>query len=91
MRGLNKHLGTSATNVTGLVDGLEAEGLIVRSPDSKDRRVINISITKAGMRRVKAEWSKYEKNCASTFADLPASKRKQVMKSLNILREQIQN
>ncbi|MBN4076021.1 MarR family transcriptional regulator, partial [Gammaproteobacteria bacterium AH-315-E17] len=28
MRGLNKHLGTSATNVTGLVDGLELEGLV---------------------------------------------------------------
>ena len=39
---------TRAT-VTGLVDGLEKEGIVVRFPDPKDRRMVVVKLTQAGI------------------------------------------
>jgi DNA-binding MarR family transcriptional regulator len=39
-----------ASNITGLVDKLEARGLIARAPDPDDRRVKMIVVTPAGAR-----------------------------------------
>src|SRR5882724_9247020 len=39
MRRLAETLGCDASNVTGLVDRLEARGLVERRPSSEDRRV----------------------------------------------------
>ena len=41
---LGEHLATSAANITGLIDTLEASGLVVRIRDRRDRRVIHISL-----------------------------------------------
>lgn len=43
-------LGCDASNVTGLVDRLEARALIERQPDAHDRRVKMVAITSAGSR-----------------------------------------
>ena len=38
------------SNVTGLVDRLEARGLVLRRPAREDRRVKHVVLTSAGMR-----------------------------------------
>jgi DNA-binding MarR family transcriptional regulator len=43
-------LSCDASNVTNIVDRLEARGLIERQPDPTDRRVRNIALTRAGAR-----------------------------------------
>ena len=43
-------LSCDASNVTGLVDRLEARGLVVRQPSPADRRVKVLSLTTAGKR-----------------------------------------
>jgi len=43
-------LGCDASNVTGLVDRLEARELIERQPDVNDRRVKMVAVTPAGSR-----------------------------------------
>jgi len=43
-------LGCDASNVTGLVDRLEARGLVRRRPSAEDRRVKVIQLTPAGSR-----------------------------------------
>lgn len=43
-------LGCDASNVTGLVDRLEARELLERRPDAKDRRVKMVAVTRAGSR-----------------------------------------
>jgi DNA-binding MarR family transcriptional regulator len=48
MRQLTQALGTTARAVTGLVDGLEAEGLVHRTPHPTDRRATLVSLTDAG-------------------------------------------
>jgi MarR family transcriptional regulator, organic hydroperoxide resistance regulator len=38
------------SNVTGLIDRLEARGLVARQPSSQDRRVKHVVLTAAGRR-----------------------------------------
>jgi DNA-binding MarR family transcriptional regulator len=47
MRALSQALGISPRTVTGLVDGLEADGWVTRSPHPDDRRATIISLTPA--------------------------------------------
>lgn len=42
------------SNITQLVDRLEADGLVVRAPDPNDRRSVLAGITPAGRRRYEA-------------------------------------
>lgn len=39
-------------DLTRLLDRLEAQGLVEKSRDAEDRRVVNVRITKAGMERL---------------------------------------
>ncbi|MEV5507305.1 MarR family winged helix-turn-helix transcriptional regulator [Streptomyces orinoci] len=58
MRGLAELLVCDASNVTGIVDRLEARGLVRRETDPADRRVKNVVATEEGRRtieRVRAE------------------------------------
>lgn len=58
MRGLAALLVCDASNVTGIVDRLEARELVRREPDPVDRRVKNVVATDAGrevIRRVREE------------------------------------
>lgn len=48
MNGLGSRLACDASNVTGLVDRLSAQGLIERHEHPNDRRIKIVSITKKG-------------------------------------------
>ena len=50
MRELADLLACDSSNVTGLVDRLEARGLVARRPSSEDRRVKHVVLTAAGRR-----------------------------------------
>jgi DNA-binding MarR family transcriptional regulator len=50
MRHLAAMLGCDNSNVTGLVDRLEARGVVERQPNADDRRVKQIVLTAAGRR-----------------------------------------
>jgi DNA-binding MarR family transcriptional regulator len=45
---LGEHLATTAANITGLIDTLESNGLVVRIRERTDRRVIYLSLTWLG-------------------------------------------
>lgn len=49
MSDLSGYLSVTPRNVTKLVDGLEAEGLLVREPHPNDRRATIIRLTTQGM------------------------------------------
>ena len=48
MRSLATCIGNDPSNVTGLVDRLEARGLVAREPHPSDRRVTHVVLTAAG-------------------------------------------
>lgn len=50
MRTLASRLGYDASNLTGLVDKLEARGAVERRPDPDDRRIKGIVVTEDGLR-----------------------------------------
>src|ERR1700694_104332 len=48
MRELAARLKSDPSNVTGLIDRLEARGLVERRPDPNDRRIKGLALTSAG-------------------------------------------
>src|SRR5687768_3211236 len=58
MRDLAKRMGCDASNVTGIIDRLEARKLVVRRSDPADRRVYLIAQTAAGKTAIR----KFQRN-----------------------------
>src|SRR5882762_3172751 len=50
MRELAERLKSNPSNVTGLIDRLEARSLVERRPDPTDRRIKGLALTSAGAR-----------------------------------------
>lgn len=50
MNELASQLACDSSNVTGIIDRLEARGLVERRPDAQDRRVKHVVLTAAGRR-----------------------------------------
>lgn len=78
MRALKEELGTTATNITGLVDGLAAEGLIERQASPDDRRVTIIALTAKGRRETTGAWEQHERAVARVFERLSPATREQL-------------
>jgi DNA-binding MarR family transcriptional regulator len=68
MRELADRLSCEASNVTGIVDGLERRGLVTRRPDPADRRVKHLVLTEEGTRRRDVLWSRGHAQAISLFA-----------------------
>lgn len=49
-------MNVSPRNITGLIDNLERDGLVVRVPDPDDRRSVLAALTDEGRRRIDATW-----------------------------------
>lgn len=60
MSALGSRLYISKPYMTSLVDALIQEGYVERQPDPKDRRVINISLTKSGLTHLHEAHSLYK-------------------------------
>lgn len=80
MRQLAGQMGCDASNITGIVDRLEAKGFVVRGADPSDRRVNRIAQTPAGKRAVVRFQRELVK--ASSLADLSATAREQLLDAL---------
>ncbi|MEU5881763.1 MarR family transcriptional regulator [Spirillospora sp. NPDC047279] len=74
MRDLAETLSCDASNVTGIVDGLEQRGLVTRRPDPADRRVKHLVLTAEGERRRAALVARNARIADEVF-DLPEADR----------------
>lgn len=70
MSELGKHLYISKPYITTLVDQLIKEGYVERNPDTRDRRVINISITPAGRKHLQQAGVEYKADIKDILSDL---------------------
>lgn len=75
-------LGSSAANVTKLVDALEADGLVRRRPDPGDRRVIQVEITAEGRQASCGVWERYEDQVAELFDRIGEADRQALQRGL---------
>jgi DNA-binding MarR family transcriptional regulator len=77
-------LGCHASNVTGLVDRLEARGVILRQPSADDRRVKVLELTPEGS-RVRAQMLRRMTSGARPLSRLSLSQQRTLVKILELL------
>jgi DNA-binding MarR family transcriptional regulator len=53
---LAEMMSVSPRNITGLIDNLERDGLVVRVADPNDRRSVLATLTEAGRERIESTW-----------------------------------
>ncbi len=70
------------TRLIGLLDELEADGLITRTPDPADRRARIISLTAAGTKRQAAARRAIRKMEGDVLAGLSAAERTRLRRTL---------
>jgi DNA-binding MarR family transcriptional regulator len=72
---VSRRLMVTSGNVTGLVDQLEAEGLVERFDDPDDRRAIRIRLTRAGAQWFSAMAVEHEQWIIGLFEALSPNER----------------
>jgi DNA-binding MarR family transcriptional regulator len=75
---LAERAGVSRATVTGLLDGLEREGLIERHADASDRRALRIRLTPKGQRVEKTVFDQHGRWIAGLFGHLSEGEREQL-------------
>jgi DNA-binding MarR family transcriptional regulator len=85
MRAIGQALGISPRTVTGLVDALEADGWVTRSPQPGDRRVTIISLTPvadATLARLREHYEGLAHDLLTDFADEDLARCRAVITAL---------
>ncbi|MFN3285372.1 MAG: MarR family winged helix-turn-helix transcriptional regulator [bacterium] len=86
---LSKRMMVTAGNVTRLVDQLEAEGLVTRVPDPRDRRTVRVRLTAEGRRRFAAMAAVHEGWIVELFRGLSRDEREQLYALLAALKQSV--
>jgi DNA-binding MarR family transcriptional regulator len=86
MSELGKRMFMSKPYMTMLVDHLIKDGHVKRIPDTRDRRVINISITPEGGRYLKQAGLAYKENIKNILSDLDRKELEDLCQSLEKIR-----
>jgi DNA-binding MarR family transcriptional regulator len=77
--------GVTRATMTGLIDGLERDGLVTRVMDIKDRRSISIKLTEAGQARLDAVMPDYYSRLRECMRGLDESQRQQLHHMLQLI------
>jgi DNA-binding MarR family transcriptional regulator len=86
MRELADELELSPRNMTALVDGLEAEGLVARRPHPTDRRATMVEVTTDGDAAAEAILTPAMGAMSCLFADLTEEQQQQFSEALHTLK-----
>lgn len=82
---LAEKAGVSRATMTGLIDGLEREGLVERIADTEDRRQWTIRLTDAGQRKLDAVMPDYYRRVQKIMQALPQKDRDALSAMLSVL------
>jgi DNA-binding MarR family transcriptional regulator len=86
MSDLSRRLMVTGGNVTGLVDQLVGEGLVVRRDSPEDRRVYEVRLTAKGKRQFDAMAAEHERVVIDLLSGLPRKEREALHESLGQLK-----
>ncbi|HEX8757793.1 MAG TPA: MarR family transcriptional regulator [Steroidobacteraceae bacterium] len=89
MSELSQRMMVTGGNVTGITDGLEKEGLVVREVDPADRRVYRVKLTAEGERQFHSMAAEHESWVVDLFGPLSPKQKKQLMELLGELKEHL--
>ena len=86
---LSQRMMVTNGNLTGLVDKLESQGLVVRERSASDRRAIHVRLTKAGAALFCVMAKEHESWLAQMMANLPDQARGSLMRDLQTLKSSV--
>ncbi len=89
MSELSQRMMVTGGNVTGITDGLEKEGLVVREVDAADRRVFRVKLTAEGKRQFRRMAGEHEQWIIDLFGSLGAKQKKQLTELLGELKAHV--
>ncbi len=84
---LADHLSVTRATVTGLLDGLEADGLVERSHRKDDRRSVSVAITKKGLSTIEKMLPDHYARIGLLMKKLTRQEKKQLTVLLGKVRE----
>ena len=85
---LGKRAGLEPSTMTGLLDRMERDDLVTRSPDLHDRRVLRINLTKTGQQVRGPVLSVVDRVLTDIFAGIPDD---DISQTKNLLRHVLAN
>ena len=71
-RELAQALQVTPRNITGLVDGMAADGFVLRGPDPADRRISRVSLTPRGVSTAEEMRAEQQELGRTLFGTMPA-------------------
>ena len=89
MNELSRRLMVTGGNVTGIVDQLEGEGLVVREDHPTDRRAFRVRLTAAGRRQFRRMAAVHEAWIVELFDGWDAAQKNQVHGLLATLKQHL--
>jgi DNA-binding MarR family transcriptional regulator len=89
MSELSQRMMVTGGNVTGITDGLEKEGLVVREVDASDRRVYRVKLTAEGQRQFRRMAAEHEQWIIELLQGLSTRHKEQLAQLLGELKERI--
>lgn len=89
MSELSQRMMVTGGNVTGITDGLEKEGLVVREVDPADRRVYRVKLTTEGEHQFRRMAAEHESWVVDLFGPLSPKQKNQLMELLGELKEHL--
>ena len=84
---ISDQLGVTRATVTGLLDALEKEKLVVRKRRSDDRRKVSVFLTAKGLKKVEQAYPPHYYNITQALATLTKQEKLQLIGLLRRLRE----
>ncbi|HUA90173.1 MAG TPA: MarR family transcriptional regulator [Steroidobacteraceae bacterium] len=89
MSELSQRMMVTGGNVTGITDGLEKEGLVVREVDPADRRVFRVRLTPEGQRQFRRMAAEHEQWIIALFAGMSERDKEQLARLLGELKSHL--
>ena len=87
--GLVRSLSRRGGNVTGITDGLENDGLVVREVDTADRRVFRVKLSAEGQRQFRRMAAEHEQWVIELFEGMTVKRKNQLVELLGDLKRHI--
>ena len=91
MSELSQRMMVTGGNVTGITDGLEKEGLVVREVDAADRRAFRVKLTSEGRRQFARMASEHEQWVIDLFGGLSTRQKRELMDLLGRVKQLVQS